>query len=67
MARTRAAIVAEDAPARALEEISAKGMGMTAVVDAQRKLVGIFTDGDLRRLIRTPRRRSIPTLTVADG
>lgn len=59
-------IVAEDAPLpRALEEISAKGMGMTAVVDAQRKPVGIFTDGDLRRLIE--RVGDIRSLTVADG
>lgn len=50
---------------RALEEISAKGMGMTAVVDAQRKPVGIFTDGDLRRLIE--RVGDIRSLTVADG
>ncbi|MDB5775738.1 MAG: sugar phosphate isomerase (involved in capsule formation) protein [Herbaspirillum sp.] len=35
----------------ALLEISNKGMGMTAVVDADFKPVGIFTDGDLRRLI----------------
>jgi arabinose-5-phosphate isomerase len=35
----------------ALLEISEKGMGMTAVVDAHFKPVGIFTDGDLRRLI----------------
>jgi arabinose-5-phosphate isomerase len=30
-------------------EISRKGMGMTAVVDDAQRLVGIFTDGDLRR------------------
>jgi arabinose-5-phosphate isomerase len=35
----------------ALAEISGKGMGMTAVVDAGRRPVGVFTDGDLRRLI----------------
>jgi arabinose-5-phosphate isomerase len=35
----------------ALLEISEKGMGMTAVVDEHFKPVGIFTDGDLRRLI----------------
>lgn len=38
---------------------------MTAVVDAQRKPVGIFTDGDLRRLIE--RVGDIRSLTVADG
>jgi len=33
----------------ALIEISRKGMGMTAVIDDAQCLVGIFTDGDLRR------------------
>lgn len=35
----------------AVREISRKGIGMTAVVDENRELVGIFTEGDLRRLI----------------
>jgi len=35
----------------ALVEMSKKGLGMTAVVDEQNKLVGVFTDGDLRRLL----------------
>ncbi|GAB1081562.1 MAG: KpsF/GutQ family sugar-phosphate isomerase [Shewanella algae] len=35
----------------ALYEISKKGLGMTAVVNQQKQLVGIFTDGDLRRVI----------------
>jgi len=35
----------------ALLEISNKGMGMTAIVDADGRPVGVFTDGDLRRLI----------------
>lgn len=35
----------------ALVEISQKRMGMTAVVDAAGKLVGIYTDGDLRRTL----------------
>ncbi len=34
-----------------MREISAKGLGATAVVDAAGLAVGIFTDGDLRRLI----------------
>ena len=33
----------------AILEISSKGLGMTAVVDAEDRVVGIFTDGDLRR------------------
>ena len=35
----------------ALMEMTRKGLGMTAVVDARDKLIGIFTDGDLRRTI----------------
>jgi arabinose-5-phosphate isomerase len=35
----------------ALLEMTRKGLGMTAVVDAEDKLKGIFTDGDLRRLL----------------
>ncbi len=35
----------------ALMEMTRKGLGMTAIVDENRKLTGIFTDGDLRRAI----------------
>ncbi len=35
----------------ALLEISEKGLGMTAVVDENNELIGIYTDGDLRRTI----------------
>ncbi|MBF4425182.1 arabinose-5-phosphate isomerase KdsD [Vibrio anguillarum] len=35
----------------ALLEISQKGLGMTAVVDSNMQLIGIFTDGDLRRIL----------------
>ncbi|RZM85092.1 D-arabinose 5-phosphate isomerase [Pseudoalteromonas rubra] len=35
----------------ALVEMSGKGLGMTTIVDAQGKLKGLFTDGDLRRII----------------
>ncbi|MGC7892154.1 D-arabinose 5-phosphate isomerase [Vibrio sp. V09_P4A23P171] len=35
----------------ALLEISQKGLGMTAVVDNNMQLIGIFTDGDLRRIL----------------
>jgi len=34
-----------------MREISAKGLGLCAVVDADGRLAGVFTDGDLRRLI----------------
>ena len=35
----------------ALLEMTRKGVGMTAIVDAQDHVLGIFTDGDLRRVI----------------
>ena len=34
-----------------MREMSAKGLGASAIVDEQRRVLGIFTDGDLRRLI----------------
>ncbi len=34
-----------------MREMSAKGLGASAIVDADRKVLGIFTDGDLRRLV----------------
>jgi arabinose-5-phosphate isomerase len=34
-----------------LLEMTQKGLGMTAVVDADDKILGIFTDGDLRRAL----------------
>ncbi|MEK7222865.1 MAG: KpsF/GutQ family sugar-phosphate isomerase, partial [Pseudomonadota bacterium] len=44
--------VAEGASLReALLEMTGKGLGMTGVVDHQGGLVGIFTDGDLRRVL----------------
>jgi arabinose-5-phosphate isomerase len=35
----------------AIVEMSRKGIGMTTIVDAADKLLGIFTDGDLRRTL----------------
>ena len=44
--------VAEGASLReALLEMTGKGLGMTGVADRQGRLVGIFTDGDLRRVL----------------
>jgi arabinose-5-phosphate isomerase len=41
-----------DAPLKdALIEISKKRLGMTVIVDASNAILGIFTDGDLRRLL----------------
>lgn len=35
----------------ALVEMTRKHLGMTAVVDAEQRLIGVFTDGDLRRAL----------------
>ncbi|WP_105900800.1 arabinose-5-phosphate isomerase KdsD [Vibrio gangliei] len=44
--------VSKDALIRdALLEVSQKGLGMTAIVEDDMTLLGIFTDGDLRRLL----------------
>lgn len=44
--------VGPDAPFTALmREMSAKGLGASAIVDEADRVLGIFTDGDLRRLI----------------
>ena len=44
--------VSEDATIIAtLEEMSRKGLGMSAVVDVEGRLVGVYTDGDLRRTL----------------
>ncbi len=46
----RIPVVIEGTPlSEGLMEISNKGFGMTAIVDSQKKLTGLFTDGDLRR------------------
>lgn len=37
---------------QALEIMSSKRMGMTCIIDEHHKPIGIFTDGDLRRLIQ---------------
>ena len=37
----------------ALLEMTDKGLGMTAIVDADRRILGIYTDGDLRRTLDT--------------
>lgn len=48
----------------ALVEITSKGMAMTAIVDAQFHPIGVFTDGDLRRLIEHV--QDFTQLSIAD-
>ena len=55
--------VAEGTPLKtAVVAMSEKSLGMLAVIDKQGSLKGIFTDGDLRRLLET--RDSLAGLTV---
>ncbi len=46
--------------ADALLEITRTGMGMTAIVDRRQRLLGVFTDGDLRRSLQ---RKANPATT----
>jgi arabinose-5-phosphate isomerase len=48
----------------AILEMSKKGLGMTAIVDAQSRVAGLFTDGDLRRTLE--KHDDIRGLKVAD-
>jgi len=57
--------VAVDTPLiDALREISRKQLGMTAVLDGAGRLQGIFTDGDLRRLLE--RATDVRSVKLAD-
>ena len=47
--------VAPEAPLKeGLVEMSRKGLGMTVVVDGAGRSLGVFTDGDLRRILDQP-------------
>jgi arabinose-5-phosphate isomerase len=48
---TLPAVGTEASLAEAIMQITGKGMGMTAVLDAEGRVAGIFTDGDLRRCL----------------
>jgi arabinose-5-phosphate isomerase len=48
----------------AILEVTRKRMGMTAVLDPTGRVVGVFTDGDLRRLLE--RTTDLGSLTVDD-
>jgi len=47
-----------------LREMTGKGLGFTAVADPSGRVLGIFTDGDLRRLIE--RGADLRALSAAD-
>jgi arabinose-5-phosphate isomerase len=47
--------VARGTPLRdSLMEMTRKGLGMTAILESDGRLAGIFTDGDLRRTLDRP-------------
>jgi len=57
--------VREDAlVSQALLEMTKKGLGMTAIVDGEQRVLGVFTDGDLRRAL--DREVDIHTTPIAD-
>ncbi|MDA0190575.1 MAG: KpsF/GutQ family sugar-phosphate isomerase, partial [Proteobacteria bacterium] len=58
------AIAPQASVADAILEISRGGIGMTVVVSPERRVLGVFTDGDLRRAFA--RNLDPRTLTVAD-
>jgi arabinose-5-phosphate isomerase len=44
-------VAADDLLGAGLVEMSKKGLGMTVVVDSNDRILGVFTDGDLRRTL----------------
>lgn len=49
------AVLQDDTVEKVIMEITAKRLGATAVVDKKGKLLGIITDGDLRRMVEKKR------------
>jgi len=50
-----------------IHEMSSKRLGMTSVVDADGRLTGVFTDGDLRRLMMTRPPNAVLALTAGEA
>ncbi|HXK61887.1 MAG TPA: CBS domain-containing protein, partial [Acidobacteriota bacterium] len=46
-------------------EMSRKGLGITSVVDSEERLVGVISDGDLRRLLQK-NRETVLSLTAGE-
>lgn len=55
----------DDSIMEQLVELSAKGCGCLLVVNSRNQLLGTFTDGDLRRALKSEGEK-IFTLTVGD-
>ena len=60
----RPAVLAEQSLKEVIVEISAKRLGITAVTDKQNNLLGIITDGDLRRMLE--KNIAIDTISAGD-
>lgn len=58
------AVRADVSLSAALLEITKKGIAMTAIVNADHQAIGVFTDGDLRRLIE--HQQDFTKLSIAD-
>jgi arabinose-5-phosphate isomerase len=50
-----------------IHEMSSKRLGMTCVVDHDGRLAGVFTDGDLRRLMLTRPPNAVHALTAGEA
>ena len=59
-------VAASAAMSDVFHEMSAKGLGMTTVLEADGRLAGILTDGDLRRLMEK-HRGAVLDMRAADG
>jgi arabinose-5-phosphate isomerase len=44
-------VAADVSVSEGLLEMSQKGLGITAIIDSENRIVGVFTDGDLRRAL----------------
>ena len=62
----RPAVAPQTPIKQVIDEISSKYLGVTAVTDPQGRIVGVVTDGDLRRTLARYDDGSIFSLTAAD-
>ena len=58
-------VMADTPMADVIHEMSSKRLGMTCVLGSDRRLIGVFTDGDLRRLMS--RSADVLKLTAQEG
>jgi arabinose-5-phosphate isomerase len=60
-------VVRETGMPDVIHEMSSKRLGMTCVVERDGRLAGVFTDGDLRRLMMTRPPNAVLALTAAEA